>query len=49
MCRMRIFGGAKISNTFLGCLIFPIFFILFFFGGGWLTVDAGPMALYEEK
>ena len=27
-------GGAKISNTFLGCLIFPIFFLFFFFWGG---------------
>ena len=37
-----IFGVAKISNIYLGCLKFLIFF-------GVRTVDAGPEPTYEEK
>ena len=37
-----IFWVPKISNIFLGCLEFLIFF-------GGLTVDAGPEPTYEEK
>ena len=35
------FGIAKISNIFMGCLKFLIFF-------GW-TVDTGPEPTHEEK
>ena len=40
--RMRIFLRGKIFKYFLGCLIFPIFFLR-------QTVDAGPNPTYEEK
>ena len=40
--RMRKFLRGKIFKYFLGCLIFPIFFLR-------QTVDAGPNPTYEEK
>ena len=36
-----IFGVAKISNTYLRCLKFLIFF--------GVTVDAGSVSTYEQK